>query len=562
MDKIITYSFCEPFIDRLADHIEENYLKKGNDLSRLAIVFGGRRPALFLNRELSKRVGESFYPPRFFAVDEFVSYTVRKKELFKSGQDLDQCYLVYQLAQKNAPEILKGRADFARFLPWTREILNFIEQLDLEDVADQRLANIQANATIGYDVPEDINRILKHVIVLREAYHEHIRARKIYSRGFQYWRASQLIDEVRFEEFDQFLFCNFFYFNRSEERIVQSLYERGQATLIFQGDERKWPVLARISQRFSSSRGEPLAEGPAGCVIQEGETIPTPEFRLNLCKAFDVHSQAAATREILKRSSIPKKTVIVLPDADSLVPLLSEITSLVEEFNISMGYPLRRSSLYSLCSFIFHAQLSKKNDRYYAKDYLKTLRHPFVKNLQLSENVPAAATRTLIHRIEEVLTGKVLTSLSGSLFIRPEDIAGLDDLYQLTLETTGRLGVTTSRKELQRALEEIHRILFTDWEPLNSFQEFAVCLGGFLDVLLEKSFMKKYPLNLNIAERMYEVKDELLTASFRQEPFGQEEMFKIFDAKISRELVAFHGSPLKGLQILGLLKRVRLISRT
>ena len=230
-----------------------------------------------------------------------------------------------------------------------------------------------------------------------------------------------------------------------------------------------------------------------------------------------------------------------------------------------MGYPLRRSSLYSLCSFIFHAQLSKKNDppymarlakggRYYAKDYLKTLRHPFVKNLQLSENVPRHATRTLIHKIEEVLTGKVLTSLSGSLFIRPEDIAGLDDLYQLTLEATGRLGVTTSRKELQRALEEIHRILFTDWEPLNNFQEFAACLGGFLDVLLEKSFMKKYPLNLNIAERMYEVKDELLTASFRQETFGQEEMFKIFDAKISGELVKFHGSPLKGLQILGLLE--------
>ncbi|MBI5024354.1 MAG: PD-(D/E)XK nuclease family protein [Candidatus Omnitrophica bacterium] len=540
MSQIITYSFCEPFIDRLADHIEENYLKKGNDLSRLAVVSGGRRPALFLNRELSKRVRKNFYPPRFFGIDEFVSYTVQKKELFTSGQDLDQCYLIYQLAQKHAPEVLKGRATFAQFLPWTREILNFIEQLDLEDVADLRLANIQANATIGYDVPEDINRILKHVIVLRGAYHEYIRARKIYSRGFQYWRASQLIDEIRFEEFDQFLFCNFFYFNRSEERIVQSLYERGQATLIFQGDERKWPVLERISRRFSSSLRE------------EGETIPTPGFRLNLCKAFDVHSQVAAVREILKKVKHPEKTVIVLPDADSLVPLLSEIASLVEEFNISMGYPLRRSSLYSLCSFVFYAQLSKKNDRYYAKDYLKTLRHPFVKNLELSENVPAAATRTLIHKIEEILTGKVLTAISGSLFIKPEDIAGLDDLYQLTLETTGRLGIKTSRKELQRALEEIHRILFTGWESLSNFQEFAACLGGFLDVLLEKSFMKKYPLNLNIARRMYEVKDELSTASFRHETFDQEEMFKIFDAKIARELVAFHGSPLKGLQILGL----------
>lgn len=539
MNKIITYSFCEPFIDRLADYIVRQYASRDTDLSRLAVVFGGRRPALFLNRELSKRVRKSFYPPRFLSIDEFVSYTVQKKELFTSGQDLDQCYLIYQLAQKHAPEVLKGRATFAQFLPWTREILNFIEQLDLEDVADQRLANIEANAAIGYDVPEDINRILKHVIVLRAAYHEHIRNQRVYSRGLQYWRAGQLIEEIRFEEFDQILFCNFFYFNRSEEKIVQSLYKRGQATLIFQGDERKWPVLERISSRFL-------------CAIREGETVPSPNFKLDLYKSFDVHSQVATVREILKKVKHPQKTVIVLPDADSLVPLLSEIASLVEEFNISMGYPLRRSSLYSLCSFIFHTQLSKKDDRYYAKDYLKTLRHPFVKNLEFSADVPAAATRTLIHKIEEILTGKVLTSLSGSLFLRPKDLAGLDDLYQLTLETTGRLGIKTSRKELQRALEEIHRILFTDWEPLNNFQEFATCLGGFLDVLLEKSFMKKYPLNLNIAQRMYEVKDELQTASFRQEAFDQEEMFKIFDAKISRELVAFHGSPLKGLQILGL----------
>ena len=117
MNKIITYSFCEPFIDRLADHIEENYLKRATITSRLAIVFGGRRPALFLNRELSKRIGKSFYPPRFFTIDEFVSYTVRKKELFAAGQDLDQCYLIYQLAQKHAPEILKGRATFAQLCP-------------------------------------------------------------------------------------------------------------------------------------------------------------------------------------------------------------------------------------------------------------------------------------------------------------------------------------------------------------------------------------------------------------------------------------------------------------
>lgn len=559
MNKIITYSFCDPFIDRLADYITQECASEPTatpgvavgspagtpgvpvvDLSRLAVVFGGRRPALFLNRELSKRLGKkNFFPPKVFTIDDFIHYTVGKKESFSAGQDLDQCYLIYQLARKHAPEILKGRGTFARFLPWTREILTFIEHLDLENIDDKRLSNIEANAAIGYDVPADINELLGHIIILRQAYHEHIRTQKIYSRGFQYWRAAQLIDSVNFEEFDQILFCNFFYFNNSEEKIVKTLYERNQATLIFQGDDRKWPVLERISSRFS-------------CAIREGETIPTPAFKLNLYKSFDIHSQVAGVREILKTIKNPAKTVIVLPDADVLVPLLSEIANLVAEFNISMGYPLRRSSMYSLCSFVFQAQLTKKGGRYYAKDYLKALRHPFIKNLQLSAQVPPAATRTLIHKIEEILTGKIPTAISGSLFIDPKDIVALDDLYMVTQATTASLGITTSRKELAQALEEIHQMLFTDWEELKDFEAFAACLGRFLDILLEKSFMKKYPLNLNIAERMYQVKEELQTASFRKEAFDQEEMFKIFDAKIARELVAFHGSPLKGMQILGL----------
>ena len=64
-------------------------------------------------------------------------------------------------------------------------------------------------------------------------------------------------------------------------------------------------------------------------------------------------------------------------------------------------------------------------------------------------------------------------------------------LYQLTLETAGVWALKTSREELQRTLERIHNILFTDWERLTNFQDFAICLGGFLDVLLEKSFYEE-----------------------------------------------------------------------
>ncbi|HBR14579.1 MAG TPA: hypothetical protein DD723_03415 [Candidatus Omnitrophica bacterium] len=538
MNPITTYSFCENFLDRLTEDLVKEYADKGRDLSRLAIVFGGKRPALFLNRALARRLGKNFFPPKFLTIDAFVSYTLKKREYFKATMDLDNCYLLYQLASHTTPEILEGRRGFAQFLPWIREISGFIDQLDLENVPEASLRHIESNARIGYAVPPDINRLLNSIVTLRAAYHEALLSQKTYSRGLQYLRAAEVIEDVTFEEFDQILFCNFFYFNRSEEALIKSLYQRRQAALVFQGDRRKWPILERISKNF-------------GCSIVEREGAPqVPEFDVKLYGAFDAHSQIGLAREILKNAGDLDKTVIVLPDSDLIVPLLSEIVQVAREFNISMGYPLKRSSLYSLMEFIFQAQLSRKEQRYYAKDYLKVLRHPFVKNLTLSSD--AAVTRILVHKIEEILTGKEMTPISGSLFIELEDIESLDELYMLALETLDRMGIAVTRAELHRDLEMIHSLFWGAWEKIENFRDFAEILERFLDVLMAKSFLKNYPLNLNIATRMLEVKEELEGAAFHQEPFLKDDIFRIFESKMAHEIVAFSGSPLKGLQILGL----------
>ena len=51
----------------IADTVERDFLKAGKDISNLAFVFGGRRPVLFLKKELSKRIKKGFFPPRFLS---------------------------------------------------------------------------------------------------------------------------------------------------------------------------------------------------------------------------------------------------------------------------------------------------------------------------------------------------------------------------------------------------------------------------------------------------------------------------------------------------------------
>lgn len=539
MERIITYNLSEDFIQNLADLIEEEYLKQGKDISKLAFVFGGRRPALFLRKELSRRIKKGFFSPRFFSIDEFVEYSLFKKELFTKISDLDASFNIYNLAKDLAPAILKGRQSFAAFLPWAREIISFIDQLDLEDIKFESLREIQENASIGYDVPESINSLLESIISIRQAYQSVLKDKKTYPRGLIYLLLSKQIKEIDFSEFEQIFFCGFFYLHKTEQDIIKNIYDTGKASLIFQGGQSQWSVLDKLSKRLSVPI-KPAVEKP-------------PAYNISIQSGFDAHSESCLAREALKKISSTGKlgnTVIVLSEPGNVIPLLSEISSVAEDFNVSIGYPLKRSSLYSLFEGIFKAQSTKKNNEYYMKDYLKALANPLVKNLKVFSN--PALTRILIHKIEEILLGMEETPLGGSLFLQLSEIQRFRQLYDLAMDTIKKMDFEASRDELKQAVSELHGFLFLSWEDVSCFHDFSLSLNHFLQVVLEKSFLKKYPLNLKVVEKIFSIQEEFNNALFKQEPFLKEDIFRVFMNKLDSEMVSFSGSPLKGLQVLGL----------
>ncbi|MCX5714769.1 MAG: PD-(D/E)XK nuclease family protein [Candidatus Omnitrophica bacterium] len=538
VERVITYNLSDNFILKLTDYIEENYLKGGRDISRLLFIFGGRRPALFLKKELASRIKKSFLAPRFFSIDEFVEYILSKKEAVKPVSDLDACYSIYSLAKSVAPDVVKGREKFCAFLPWAREILSFIEQLDLEDTREELLQNVQSKARIGFDVPENINALLGSIILIRKAYQGLLKDKKTYSRGLKYLSAAKCIREVNLDEFEQAFFCGFFYLHKTEEEIISSLYEMKKATLVFQGSQNDWGVLNKLAEKFSIS------------IQPRNPEVLQPNFTVQA--GFDVHSQVCLAREALKKINDPAKTVVVLPNPDNVIPLLAEISAHIEDFNVSLGYPLKRSSLYALLAAIFKAQNNKKGTRYYARDYLAALSHPLIKNLRIFPN--PGLTRVLAHKIEEVLLGIEETALAGSLFIGLKEIAGSRELYESSMRTIKSMGLEVSYAELEEAVEKLHQVLFESWEGLDNLYDFSLVLNGLVSMLIEKSPLGNYPLNLKMAEELFKVKDELGAAEFRREKFPQEDIFKIFENKLENQVISFSGSPLKGLQVLGLLE--------
>ena len=481
MDKVVTFALTENFIERLANYIDENFIKRGADMTRLCFVFEGKRPSLFLKKALSKRMNKSYFPPKFFSIDEFVQYTLAKKTHFKRISNMESWYLIYNLAKDITPEIVKTREKFSQFLPWAKEIADFIDTLDTEDIPTDSLKEIQASAAIGYDIPENINALLKHIVKLRNAYHELLLKKNSFSRGFIYLLAAKAVEEVSFEEFDDIFFCSFFYMQKTERKIAKYLYDTGKAGFFFQGDEDSWPVLKDISHSLS-------------CSIKPNKKEGEDNYSLNLYSAFDRHSQVSAIREVLKKIKNLDSTIIVLPDPSSMIPLVSEIGSSFGEFNVSLGYPLRRSSLYFLFESIVEAQRTRKDTEYYVKDYIDVLKQPLVKNLKILAD--PSATRILVHKLEEVLLGIEDTPQSSRLFIKLKDIEDEPLLFELAANMLRNMDIEVRREDLKKVLKELHLLLFTFWEGISNFYDFSMSLGKLLDVLIRNSFMEKYGLNL------------------------------------------------------------------
>ncbi len=540
MENIVTFDLTDNFIERLADTILNWYPAKDKDFSRLAFVFGGKRPELFLKKELASRIKGPFLSPAFFSMDEFMGYCLAKKGAFKKISDLDDCYLAYNLTKEIAPAILKGREEFCRFIPWSREMLSFIEQLDLEDKDTVELNEIALKAEIGYDVPPGINLLLKRIVSIREAYHRGLKERKSCSRGFMYLMVSEAIAELDFPEFERVFFCNFFYLHQTEINLIKGLLDKEKAGLFFQGSQDEWPLLKKAAQEFSGAINPPARKEPA--------------YKLSLSAGFDLHSQAALAREIIKRGQVPfSDTVIVLPRPESLIPLLSEISAYVPDFNVSMGYPLASAAVYNLFESIFKAQAGRCREGYYVRDYLRLLSNPLVKNLKLIQDQPAI-TRILIHKIEEAVLGIEDSPIGGSLFINPREIEDSEELYLSALRLAKGADFIIKEDELKAVSRQLHQLMFEGWEGVSDFPDFIRQLDSLTNILLDKGTLENYPVNLKIVESVFKLKDEINASSFFKEPFPKEDIFRIFLDRLSGERVSFSGSPLKGLQVLGLLE--------
>ncbi|MDR1418294.1 MAG: PD-(D/E)XK nuclease family protein [Endomicrobium sp.] len=533
MSQIINIGSGESIIDFTTNYVT-------NSLNKHVLISGGKRPFLFIKKQLANIKQISFFPPECFTNDEFIESIIFDNTNSIKISDLEAAFIIFEIIKKYFPHLLKEKLSFISFMDWAFEILYFIQQLDLEMVSEEKLKTIKANAEIGYDVPESINELLKNIFKIRNLFHETLDKTSKITSGYGFLKATSFDVDILSKGFDEIILITPFYLYKAEVEIFKKLYNKSNLTIFTQGNPKEYSILENLYKQF-------------------GQNIPNVQsqkndYKLNIYSAFDDQSQGALLKNLISSYSDSQldKTLIIVPDSQILQAVVSEISSITDKYNVAAGYPISKTAVYSLLDNIIEAQLSKKDKYYYSKDVIKILINPLFKNMRFFQE--SSISRIIVHKIEKALKQNSNSSLSGKTFISFQEILNdIDLIEEISLTVTKVLGDFSSKKIVD-ILNEIWTSFFSAWENVDDFHMFSETINMFLEKVYRLSAASSYPLNIEAMDILFSIFKEMKFDSFCKVKFEKQELVSLF-RKISKDKrIVLPGSPLKSLQILGLLE--------
>ncbi len=545
------HSFLEEVVEKVVG-------KFGSQIETATVVFPNRRAGIFFRDALAKRIQSPLFSPRILTFEEFV-YQLSP---LKNADSLTLLYTLYDVFQ----QVTQIRESFDQFYPWGEMLLHDFDEIDKWMVpAKDLFTNIQdikeLEAHFDYLTAEQIEvitrfwknfthtasqdslssakeRFIRLWSRLYEVYNQY--QRHLQKAGFAYQgmitrQIATFADQHRLEHsFSHLVFVGFNAFSRAEEKIVSWFVREEEADIFWDVDEHyvgnKQQEAGTFFRKYQSHK-----------VFRDTFPQPLPshftfstEKKMKLIATTLEVGQAKMLGEILaklaqQKDFNPEKTVIVLPDEHLLFPVLHSLPDVIRRINVTMGYPLRKTPLYSLLEDLLQLQeekkynMAKKRYEFHYTSVLSVLKHPYLVQYQpeLSFNNVQDITRQ----------NKVYVSLA--------ELKGDHALYPLIFQ--GVENVSDMFSYLQQILLQINELVEENKSP----DQEEDTEEGMVLPNLEQELIYHFYLQLNRLRMIAE--EHRLSLSL---PFFS----RLFRQVVSSIRVPFTGEPLRGLQIMGVLE--------
>jgi len=516
---------------------EENLVEKAGEillssksLADNLVVFPGKRPAHFLRKYLAEKRGAAQRAPVITSMDGFIELAA--EELGIKGAEapaLDLAGLLYGGLKKELCAVIArapGELPLDAFLPWALKLTGDFEELKIELKTQKELS--------AYDsiLPEDLRsasfiKKLESFSRLYGDFYKELEKEGLLTRSARYARVAAEIEKFEHKKYENIIFAGFFALTNSEKVILKHLAGHGAHILLEPG-----PGLAEqfefLGPAFPSSPDpRPLAAD------------------LHFYKAPDTHGEIFKLAQILKDPG--HGDVIVLPEAQTLFPLIENVLPGAGDYNVSMGYPLAATPVYALLDALGDLLDKKGEAGYFAPNYLKFIFHPYIKNIYLKGS--AEPSRIILQTVEESLSKRVNKYVT--LKEIEEDVLLLKDAAAKLKDYGGKLDAA----DVKAHIVSIHRTLIAPFEEIKDIADFAAKLLSFISHVSENSTAPLHPYWAPFVEKAIGQIAELGNSRLSGESFESAAgYFKFFKTFIQGANYPFPGTPLKGLQVLGFLE--------
>ncbi|HLG34571.1 MAG TPA: PD-(D/E)XK nuclease family protein [Bacteroidia bacterium] len=372
-------------------------------------------------------------------------------------------------------------------------------------------------------VKKEFSELWNKLFVIYSDFQKILSEKNLAYEGMAYRLAAEKMSDAEFintikEKY--FVFAGFYALSASEEKIIHALRDKSRAELFWDSDEYYFNNPTHEAGHFLRSNS--LISGNNFNWNENNLSEAKKNIRIIGIPLQVGQAKAAGmiTKNIFKEN-LPgiaeERTAIVLPDERMLLPVLHSLPPETQRFNITMGYPVSQSPLFSLMEALFNLHKHGKGEKdkllFYHRDVKEILLHPFITSLDKDD------TGKLFHEIEKVeyvyVPASVLVDINAPAYRK---IIFRQD---------------NSIENIFSSLTSLLELLLLNTETAESFSSLDVeCIAGFYSRLTR--------LREIVARRMPQIESGTL--------------WNLILEDIGALKIPFSGEPLNGLQVMGFLE--------
>lgn len=515
------------------------YKHTEGNLAHTAVVFPNKRAGLFFNEYLAQESDSPIWSPAYVSISELFRslspwevgdpvklvcelYKIFRRET-QSTETLDDFYFWGEMLISDFDDADKNKVDTDKLFSNLQDLRNIMDDYTfIDDEQEEAIRQFFQNFSIERRtaLKERFISLWNVLGNIYKGFRESLASQNIAYEGMMYRHVIEHLDVDKLP-YEKYVFVGFNVLNKVEHTLFTQLKDAGKAVFYWDYDE------------FYMKENRQAVTHEAGEFIRRNlRDFPSPlsgELFKNLSKPKEVHYIASSTENAQARylpqwirnnlTTPEKETAVVLCNEALLQPVLHSLPAEVKHVNITMGFPLSQTPVYSFLITLLELHthgFNFKSGRYTFQSVVTLLKHPY--------------TRQLTGQAE--LLEKELTR-NNRFYPLPGELGKDEFLTQLFTPLSGNLNLCIRLSETLQQVASIYQANTSGTEDTDAFNQ-----------LYRESLFKAYT-TINRFRTLIE-EDELTV---------QSETFRRLLVKVlSATNIPFHGEPAIGMQVMGVLE--------